>query len=392
MPSSWASICSCVWVCLLPSSWASFMAGSRSRQLHCRVKAQKGCQRANGRKSRRRQCRRRVNARTVEFGTTVSRDSSPCLNILMERGTSIKVFGLCSALIPLGLSWAASEQAKRSRIVFFGKGDGELMAPDEICGFCLANRTDMPYTDLRPRWRATEIGTTVAFKERLKRPLHPLADAPFFTFWLDIMHLWDCKGVWPLLMGGALWMLVQLMGVANGERWTWRAGGGHLHLPGFIGPAVPVEDLPHWVMIVHEKHFDQLRMVMTCCPRVGPPPDFQLLHEDRRMRWFGHPAKEWQCLTCHRILKQLDLVGVLPSTGIPSCMTHGPKSVYLEADKGMWGFTSTLGGEVETAPQVWAIDDVPVPYNCFKVFEGRIINDDRWYESEKLGQLVEMIE
>ena len=178
----------------------------------------------------------------------------------MERGTSIKVFGLCSALIPLGLSWAAAEQAKRSRIVFFGKGDGEqLMAPDEICGFCLANRTDMPYTDLRPRWRATEIGTTVAFKERLKRPLHPLADAPFFTFWLDIMHLWDCKGVWPLLMGGALWMLVQLMGVANGERWTWRAGGGHLHLPGFIGPAVPVEDLPHWVMIVHEKHFDQLR-------------------------------------------------------------------------------------------------------------------------------------
>ena len=73
-------------------------------------------------------------------------------------------------------------------------------------------------------------------------------------------------------------------------------------------------------------------------------------------------------------------------------MTHGPKSVYLEADKGMWGFTSTLGGEVETAHQVWAIDDVPVPYNCFKVFEGRIINDDRWYESEKLGQLVEMIE
>ena len=38
----------------------------------------------------------------------------------------------------------------------------------------------------------------------------------------------------------------------------------HLYLPDFFGPArfgpgVPFEDLPHWVMIVHEKHFEQMR-------------------------------------------------------------------------------------------------------------------------------------
>ena len=107
-------------------------------------------------------------------------------------------------------------------IALFAKGDGEQLmewglpstsTPDQICGFCMANRTTMPYTDLRPSatWWPTEIGTTVAFKERLKRPHHPLIDAPFFTFWffrLDIMHLWDCKGLWPIMMGGALWLLV----------------------------------------------------------------------------------------------------------------------------------------------------------------------------------------
>ena len=103
-------------------------------------------------------------------------------------------------------------------IALFAKGDGEQLmewglpstsTPDQICGFCMANRTTMPYTDLRPSatWWATEIGTTVAFKERLKRPHQPLIDAPFFTFWffrLDIMHLWDCKGLWPIMMGGVL--------------------------------------------------------------------------------------------------------------------------------------------------------------------------------------------
>ena len=72
---------------------------------------------------------------------------------------------------------------------------------------------DRPYTDLKKgaKWWPSEIGTTTAFRERLRRPHHPLVNAPFFTFWcfrLDIMHLWDCKGLWAIMMGSALWLLV----------------------------------------------------------------------------------------------------------------------------------------------------------------------------------------
>ena len=59
-------ICCCVWVCLLPLSWAFFVdcfgqTGSRSRQRHYRV-----------------------NALTLNCRVTVSRDSNPCLPMLKE--------------------------------------------------------------------------------------------------------------------------------------------------------------------------------------------------------------------------------------------------------------------------------------------------------------------
>ena len=107
-------------------------------------------------------------------------------------------------------------------IVLFGKGDGDQRTdwgmpratdPDEVCGYCLANRSNRPYTDLRPtaKWQVTEIGSTVVMMARLRQPHHPLADAVFFTFWffrIDIMHLWDCKGVWSRTIGSVLWLLV----------------------------------------------------------------------------------------------------------------------------------------------------------------------------------------
>ena len=137
-------------------------------------------------------------------------------------------------------------------------------------------------------------------------------------------------------------------------------------------------------------------MVILCCPRVqlaeaGPvlPPD------DRRMHW-SLQKHEWQCLTCNKILKKVDLDKLLPKEyKAPSCGKHGKMTIYVDVGKGEWGATCSfsIGGLGDTSTETWAIDDVPVPYNCYKVHEGRIINDgDRWYDNEKLGQLVEMIE
>ena len=107
-------------------------------------------------------------------------------------------------------------------IVLFGKSDGEQQiawglpghtSSDEMCGFCLANRTTRPYTCLKPEatWQVTEIGTTTSFCQRLIRPLHHITLAFLFSFWfvrMDIMHLHDCKGAWSILEGGVLWLLV----------------------------------------------------------------------------------------------------------------------------------------------------------------------------------------
>ena len=104
----------------------------------------------------------------------------------------------------------------------FGKGDGDVHVnqwglqghggPGEVCGFCLADRSDLNYLNLQEdsEWRATEIVTTAAFIARLRCPHHPLNDAPFFTLWfvrIDIMHNLDCKGVLSILQGGALWLV-----------------------------------------------------------------------------------------------------------------------------------------------------------------------------------------
>ena len=136
---------------------------------------------------------------------------------LMEEGVHSPGSTLANEPIALdshGVVWKA--------IVLFGKADGEQAIawglkshadPDEMCGYCLANRSSRPYTCLREdaSWQTTEIGNTIAFASRLRRPHHPLVDAIFFTFWfvrLEIMHLLDCKGVWSILAGSVLWLLV----------------------------------------------------------------------------------------------------------------------------------------------------------------------------------------
>ena len=107
-------------------------------------------------------------------------------------------------------------------IALFGKADGDQLfawgvtswhGSDEVCGYCLGNRSSRPYTDLRmtATSRTTESTSTESFLSRMRRPHHPLVSAIFVTFWFfraDILHLWDCKGVWPLLLGSVLWLLV----------------------------------------------------------------------------------------------------------------------------------------------------------------------------------------
>ena len=137
--------------------------------------------------------------------------------ILLEgglHGPESELAGTPIALDALGQLWKG--------ICLFGNGDGEQVTdwglkratdPDEMCGYCLANRSNRPYTDLREtaKWQVTEIGCTAAMLARLRKPHHPLADAVFFTFWffrIDIMHLWDCKGVWARTIGSVFWLLV----------------------------------------------------------------------------------------------------------------------------------------------------------------------------------------
>ena len=86
---------------------------------------------------------------------------------------------------------------------------------DEVCSECLCNRDDMPFTrmDGGAEWRPTEQMTKLAYVQRIRRPLHPLAALALCTRWfffLDIMHLMDCKGVAALLFGSILCWLILL--------------------------------------------------------------------------------------------------------------------------------------------------------------------------------------
>ena len=53
----------------------------------------------------------------------------------------------------------------------------------------------------------------VLYQQRLRQPLHPLAASHYFCarwfFFLDLMHLMDCKGVTALVAGGVLGILVR---------------------------------------------------------------------------------------------------------------------------------------------------------------------------------------
>ena len=80
-------------------------------------------------------------------------------------------------------------------------------ASDEVCSECLCNRCAMPFTDLQvsAAWRPTEIKSIDQYKGRVRQPCHPLIGSKYFwrfMFYLDMMHVMDCKGVSSLVYGG----------------------------------------------------------------------------------------------------------------------------------------------------------------------------------------------
>lgn len=104
-------------------------------------------------------------------------------------------------------------------LLFFSIGDEEVRcvewglvsygAADECCSECTANRTSRPWTDMRrgAGWRGTDNFTIAQYRDRCRRPLHPLANSTFmwrFFFFLDIMHILDCKGVISTIAGSLI--------------------------------------------------------------------------------------------------------------------------------------------------------------------------------------------
>ena len=138
-----------------------------------------------------------------------------------------QVGGHVVAPAPGGRAWAFA--------LLFAKSDEETRCLEfgfpsytgpEPCSECLANRGERPYTDLRPSaaWRATERMPLEYYLARPKEPLHPLARSRYFTdrwfFYLDIMHLMDCRGVAGIVYGSLLALLLRLpaLGGTRAER------------------------------------------------------------------------------------------------------------------------------------------------------------------------------
>eukprot|EP00959_Pyramimonas_sp_CCMP1952_P191994 4014264-Pyramimonas_sp.AAC.1 len=90
-----------------------------------------------------------------------------------------------------------------------------------------ARRTEArDHADLRATaaWRTSADIPFVARKSRLREPHHPLVSSRYFCsmsfFFMDLMHLVDCKGAASLVHGGALSFLIRLpaSGVSIADR------------------------------------------------------------------------------------------------------------------------------------------------------------------------------
>ena len=82
------------------------------------------------------------------------------------------------------------------------------------------------------------------YEQRLRQPLHPMAASHYFCsrwlFFMDLMHLMDCKGVTALVAGGVLGILMrspdlgatkmERLQCINQHRAAWYAAHPRSHL------------------------------------------------------------------------------------------------------------------------------------------------------------------
>ena len=110
-----------------------------------------------------------------------------------------------------------------SFIMIFGKGDMEVICQvwglngygdrDEICGWCLCNRSDLPYTDCRTcsNWRHTTDLPNDIFVNRVRvRSTHPLVQSRYFNKYfirLDGLHIWDYRGIASIVSASVVHLL-----------------------------------------------------------------------------------------------------------------------------------------------------------------------------------------
>ena len=93
--------------------------------------------------------------------------------------TGCMVFGFCDLL--QGVEWELPDYNKEA-----------------LCSFCLANRSDRPFTNLQrgAEWRPTEDMTELEFQSRL-HGVHPLRHSRYMTRLFvrgDVMHIMDHHG------------------------------------------------------------------------------------------------------------------------------------------------------------------------------------------------------
>ena len=80
---------------------------------------------------------------------------------------------------------------------------------NDMCHCCLANKSTMPYNNFHPSagWQTTEVDNT-AFKDRVRRPLHPLVCHAWFTKYAYrhcMIHMIDHHGVASHVAAHIIW-------------------------------------------------------------------------------------------------------------------------------------------------------------------------------------------
>ena len=110
-------------------------------------------------------------------------------------------------------------------------------------------------------------------------------------------------------------------------------------------------------------------VVVVCCPRLGPPPDFVPLSDARA--YYSTAAMEWQCYSCMKTLGRdefEDEIARTPGDTIPTCWAHGLMKPFIDMCSRNWGYICTHDRVVaddvpmgrENCPMFYAVHSIDV--------------------------------